>query len=611
MGVAEQAPSARTAGQGTPRAEGQAPITIPRGAYAVVTVIALLLGVAAIVRGTRGVMTAQDSDLTNFYLPSADQILHGHLFGIYNIHPADGFPNDEPPISIFLVAPLLALARAVCFAASPGEQITFIATPFLIFVPALGYATIVALRRLFPEIPETQRFLSYLLILFSPLIWEIFTTWYHVEQPLMLVLLVAAILAFQTHREELGGLLAGLALLTRTTALFPLLGFVALLLIGREWRGLLRFGGVAAMVTGLGLAPFFLFDRRNALYSLVTWRGGSPIGGNSIWSIFLYQGTATTSHLRYSLDHLVRRLDTPTIALFIVVAAFLAVRRLRASAYGPEAWAVLTVGALALPLLTKRNWPYYYLEPFVLLLIWEFATMHNRRPGLWRWPVLTFGYVSVAATLSQFIGLQSVGTLDRVAVGLVNFVCLGAFVVAIWYRTQARVELARAASAHGLAPAGAPGASGSRAAGMLRPARADAPVAPPAWGGPVAPAGPGASGAGLPAHAPSPPARPWSERGGPGGAPAGPPSGGWGGESAQGNPPNPGPAWQSPRPAGPTPGVWAPAERPAAPATPPGWPSPAAGPAGYPAVPGAGLTGAWPPPTGQQAPPGPPTWDGR
>ena len=43
--------------------------------------------------------------------------------------------------------------------------------------------------------------------------------------------------------------------------------------------------------------------------------------------------------------------------------------------------------------------------------------MHDRRAGLWRWPVLTFGYLSVTTTLSQFIGLelQSVGALDRVS----------------------------------------------------------------------------------------------------------------------------------------------------------------------------------------------------
>ena len=126
--------------------------------------------------------------------------------------------------------------------------------------------------------------------------------------------------------------------------------------------------------------PFFLFDRRDAVYSLVTWRGGSPIGGNSIWSA---SSTLTSADLppRYALDHLVRRLDTPTIFVFIALFVFLAVRRLRASPYGPEAWAIVTVGAIALPLLTKRNWPYYYLEPFIFLLIGNSPPCTTAAPG--------------------------------------------------------------------------------------------------------------------------------------------------------------------------------------------------------------------------------------
>ena len=44
-------------------------------------------------------------------------------------------------------------------------------------------------------------------------------------------------------------------------------------------------------------------------------------------------------------------------------------RRLRISPYGREAWAVLAIATLAVPMLTKNVWPYYYLEPFVFLLI--------------------------------------------------------------------------------------------------------------------------------------------------------------------------------------------------------------------------------------------------
>src|SRR5262249_10296978 len=156
----------------------------------------------------------------------------------------------------------------------------------------------------------------------------------------------------------------------------------------------------------------------DTLYSFVTWRGTAEIGGNSIWSLFAASGTA--GGIRHTLDTLARRLDTPAVVLFVLVLVAVAYRRFGISAYGRDGWARLAMAALAVPMLSKTNWPYYYLEPFVLLLVWEFTSMHDRRAGVWRWPVLTFGYLIVAATLSQYIGLRSVGALDRVVVGLLE-----------------------------------------------------------------------------------------------------------------------------------------------------------------------------------------------
>lgn len=426
-----------------------APITIPRGTYIFTSVVALLLGGAAIIRSTSG-LTPQESDLTSFFFPASTQILHGHPWAIYAVRAFGGYPNYNPPISIFLMAPLLALGNALKLNATPGGLITVVSIPFMAFVLLLGYVAIVALRRLYPAMPETQRFLAFILVVFSPLTWQTFTIWYHLEQPLMLALLVGAIVAFQARREGVAGVLAGLAVLTRTTAIVPLIAFGVMLLIERHWRPLLRFGGAAAVVVLVGLAPFFAFDRANTTYSLVSWRGGAEIGGNSIWSLVRYDGAQASSPLRYTLDHLARRLDMYTVILVVAIVAILAVRRLHVGSYGREAWAVLSIAALAVPMLSKNNWPYYYLEPFIFLLIWEFSSMHDRRSGVWRWPVLTLSYLSVAATLSQFIGLRSVGYGDRVAVGLVEFGTMFAFALAVWQR--ARAGRAEPSAAVGNAP---------------------------------------------------------------------------------------------------------------------------------------------------------------
>jgi hypothetical protein len=439
MQSAHNAPAARPARPGI--AESQL-VRVPRGAYALVTVFALLVGAAGIVRGTSLLHTAADSDLTTFFFPAAQQILNWHPWSIYAVRAFGGYPNYNPPLSIFLMAPFLAVANALHLSANIGALIAFVSIPFTVFVPVLGYATITALRRLFPAIPESQVFLAYVLIVLSPLTWQTYITWYHIEQPIMLALLVASLMFFQRRQEALAGVLAGVAVLTRTTAIVPLVALGVLLLAEQRWSVLARFGGVAAAVAAVGFAPFFLFDRANAMYSLVSWRGAAEIGGNSIWALVKYDGTKASSSLRYSLDHFARRLDMYTVLLFVAVVAFLAFRQLRISAYSREAWAVVAIAALAVPMLTKNNWPYYYLEPFVFILIWEFASMHDRQSGLWRWPVLTLGYLSIAASLSQFVGLQSVGFFDRVVVGFVSFAAMLAFVVAVWFRARAgKIEL--------------------------------------------------------------------------------------------------------------------------------------------------------------------------
>jgi hypothetical protein len=493
MQSAQNAPAARPARLGS--GENHL-VRVPSGTYALVTVFALLFGAAGIVRGTSLLHSAADSDLTTFFFPAAEQILHGHPWSIYAVRAFGGYPNYNPPLSIYLMVPFLAVANALHLTTNIGAEIAFVSIPFTLFVPVVGYTTISALRALFPAMPETQVFLAYVLVVLSPLTWQTYITWYHLEQPIMLALLVGALVLFQRRQESLAGVLAGAAVLTRTTAIVPLVAFGVLVLAERRWNVFARFGGIAAAVAAVGFAPFFLFDRANAMYSLVSWRGGADIGGNSIWALVKYDGTKAQSSLRFTIDHFARRLDMYTVLLFVAVVAYLAVRQLRVSAYSREAWAIMAIAALAVPMLTKNNWPYYYLEPFVFILIWEFASMHDRQSGLWRWPVLTLGYLSITATLSQFVGLQSVGFFDRVVVGLLSFAAMLAFVIAVWVRAHAGkldapVDQPAPAVRRPMAgPAGAPWGPGpaQQVAPGARGMPAQQPPAAPLW--PPSPTGP-------------------------------------------------------------------------------------------------------------------------
>ncbi|MGO8946783.1 MAG: glycosyltransferase 87 family protein [Ktedonobacterales bacterium] len=464
-------------------ATSSAPVRVPSWAYPLATVAGLLLGAEAIVRGTRAVVTISDSDLTNFFFRSAEYILNGNPWHMYAVRASGAYPNYNPPLSIFLMAPLLAMAHAIGFDKNYGELITFVCIPFMVFVPLLGYLVLRVFRQLYPEMPEAQRFLAYVLIVLSPLTWQTYGTWYHIEQPMMLCLLVGSMLALQQHHEGFAGLLAGLAVMTRTTALIPLIALGVLLLLGSEWRALFKLAGVGAAVVAAIMAPFFLVDRADTTYSFLTWRGGAPIGGNSIWTIFAAGNNATG--LRHTIDAIARRLDEPSVILLVVVIAVVAARTQRISAYGRDAWAILAIAELAVPMLSKTNWPYYYLEPFVLLLIWEFSSMYDRRPGLWRWPVLSISFLATAATLSQYIGLESVGVLDRVVVGLLEFGAMAAFAVLVWLRLQA----AKPASAVGRSyspnlPVGIPGGVPPTTASVSPPRSVPTPPQPtvtPNW----------------------------------------------------------------------------------------------------------------------------------
>src|SRR5262249_11251946 len=202
--------------------------------------------------------------------------------------------------------------RALGFDANPGAQITFVTLPFLLLIPLLAFLVIHTLRVLYPSIPETQRLLAFSLVALGPLSWQTMATWYHVEQPLMLCLLIGVMLALQSRREGLAGVLAGLAVLTRTTAIVPLIALGVLLLAGRQWRGVLKLVGIGALVAGIGFAPFFLFAPRETLYALVQWRGTAIIGSNSIWTLF-----ASTP-----LESVARRLDFYVVVLFVIIIAF-------------------------------------------------------------------------------------------------------------------------------------------------------------------------------------------------------------------------------------------------------------------------------------------------
>jgi len=444
-----------------------------RRAICVVVALALLVGVTAVIQGTSGITAPPgDSDLLSFFFPAAARVIDGQPFAIYAVRAFGDYPNINPPIAIEWMAVLMGAAKSVGL---PGASacissgfsvldcralVAFVGFGFLPFVFALGALVLAAVRRLAPNVSPGGAVLALGLVILGPLLYLDFTEWRHLEQPLMLCFLVGGVYMLQRGKAGWAAVLLGLAILTRTTAAIPVIALLAVLLAERRWRTMLIVGLGTAMVAVIGLAPFILADPSNALYSLFTWRSSAAIG-NSIWSLVL--GTPLAS--------IAARLDQPAAIALALAAGWFGVRRLGVSSGGAGLWGVMAVGALAVPMLSKLNWPYYSVEPFMLLLVFEMAVLARRSDAVaapapaeaaggeawWRGPIplVSILFLATAVTLGQFMGNHSVtnGGIVLRLMGVTQFAVMGAFVWGVWRLLGATAHDDAAAAAAAAVPA--------------------------------------------------------------------------------------------------------------------------------------------------------------
>src|SRR5207253_4406607 len=159
---------------------------VAAAAYVLAAVLSLLIGAAAVVRTAGSLTSVADSDLANFFLKSAAYIVRGdpwHMYAVRASPPYATYPNVDPPLSIFLLAPLLRWASALGFARPLGARVAFVSLPLLPLVPLLGGLAAAALRSARPAAPAALRFLAFALIALGPLSWICYATWGHLEQP--------------------------------------------------------------------------------------------------------------------------------------------------------------------------------------------------------------------------------------------------------------------------------------------------------------------------------------------------------------------------------------------------------------------------------------------
>src|SRR5437879_12010845 len=176
---------------------------------------------------------------------------------------------------------------------------------------------------------------------------------------LWLVLLAVRLLA--RGRYARAGIGFGLAVRTRTLAALPMIPLSLLLLARGRWRALIALGGSAAVTIAFGLLPFLLADPTDSIYSLLTHRGSLPVGGGSIWQLLVGSPFLWIPQ-RWDVLFV---LGLAALLSLLVIAGRRDLEPSSRDTYG-----LLALTALALPLLAKSVWPYYFLDAYVFGAVW-------------------------------------------------------------------------------------------------------------------------------------------------------------------------------------------------------------------------------------------------
>jgi hypothetical protein len=362
----------------------------------VLTGVALLIALYFVVWGVSGAQDINITDFDAFFLPSARIALGGHPLEIYRLRYQIHYPNANGPLSMVPLTALAWIVQRLGWLDDPVRRRMLIMAAFAVFPLLLGREALLAADRLLGmPLRGIRRLGAFALIIFSPELWHSVLLYGHLEQPLMLWLVLASVRALTERRHGRAGLYIGLALLTRSMAVLYLLPLALLLLQHRRWRGLLRFGGIAVAVAVLGLLPFWLGDRADLLYSLVTFRGSLPVSGGSLWGLALHT----------PLEAFAKQYDSVVIisaALVVCVAALFLRRDLDVTS--PDVYALLALSGLCFPLFIKTLWPYYFLDAYILLAVWWLAGAYAPRTVLER----VLWWLALLLPLS-LIGLGQIG----------------------------------------------------------------------------------------------------------------------------------------------------------------------------------------------------------
>ncbi|HEU5441991.1 MAG TPA: hypothetical protein VFU88_22110 [Ktedonobacterales bacterium] len=375
-----------------------------------------------------------ETDLDAFFLPSVQIALAGHPLHIYQTRYYTIYPNANGPLSMLPLTLVAWVAARLGWLGDVHLRRMLVDAVFAVFPLLLGREALLALDRLLPARPAgLWRWLALACFVLTPELWHSVLLYGHIEQPIMIWLVLWAVRALGEGHAWRGGLLLGLALLTRTTALLYLLPLTLTLLLRGERAAAVKTAAVAAGTAVLGLLPFWLADPRNLTYSLVTFRGVLPIGGGSFW--LLASGTPLESFAQRD-DGLV-----VAVAASLVTLLTLLLRR-DLSVRSRDMYALLAISGLCFPLLLKTLWPYYYLDVSIFLTLWWLGAAPSRRTwDTWlHWlagataPLAAIGIAELSELVYSSVLNQAWTVPWSLAVGLATFALLAAICAVLWQR---------------------------------------------------------------------------------------------------------------------------------------------------------------------------------
>jgi glycosyl transferase family 87 len=302
------------------------------------------------------------SDLDYFFFPAVRIALSGHPLLVYAVRFKTIIANDNGPLGLVPLTAVAAVASQLGWLDDARLRRGLVLGTLSIFTVLMAREGVAAIDRVRgAKLRGRSRILAYSVFAASPTLFIGVLGYGHVEQPMMLWLVLLGVRCLANGRPKAAGISLGLAMLTRSLAAISLIPLGLLLLARGRWRAAIGFAGSAVLTVALGVLPFAVADPKDTVYSLLTHRGNLPVGGGSIWQLVV--GTP--------YEWVPQRADIVFILGLAVLASLIVIRaRQDLEPSSPDVYGLLALTALTLPLLAKSVWPYYFVDAYVFGAVW-------------------------------------------------------------------------------------------------------------------------------------------------------------------------------------------------------------------------------------------------